>query len=223
MINKVYIGIPSRSKGHWGTYTGLIGAISTAAPKGIQCMLDPHVGSSLICRARQNITYKFLYENPDYNYFLQVDDDVQLPRDAIVKMVEADKNVVGGMYSIKSTAGKIAMRAKGDKKLLINDHPDQLVEVQYLSTGCFLQKREVVQKAWNEYEEDRGYLLCEDDSGLSLEQRKRVAMYTPFIYKQEYLSEDWAYCQRLIDMWELIWAHTGVKCVHWGLAPYGIE
>jgi hypothetical protein len=233
-MKKVYIGIPSRTKGFWHAYTALLQATQYAATKGIMCAIDPHVGASLICRARTNITWKFLYLNPECDYFMQLDDDVQLPYDALVKLVEADKNIVGGMYALKTKMGKIAIRSKKSKPFSIKEHPDEVMEINYLSGGCILQKREVVQKAWDHYKDLRylensnkfeagydGIKLQEKEDDIKL--RNRVALYQPYIYKNEYLSEDWAYCQRMIDMGEKVWLHTGVKCSHWGLASYGIE
>lgn len=217
----VYIGIPSRTKGFWDMYTHLLLACNVAAQKQILCTIDPHVGSSLICRARQNITNKFLYENPKAEYFLQLDDDVALPPNAIVDMVEAidgscDVNVIGGAYALKTTKGQVALRMLGNKKYSVDGFDGGLLEVKYLSTGCFMQNREVVQAAWDHYKKDRSYIDNKD-------RKQRVALYTPFIYDDEYLSEDWAYCQRLIDMGEKMWLHTAVKCGHWGLAQYGVK
>jgi hypothetical protein len=45
---------------------------------------------------------------------------------------------------------------------------------------------------------------------------KAWALYMPFIYNQEYLSEDWGYCQRARDAGFEVWVHGGVKCAHWG-------
>jgi hypothetical protein len=218
----VHISVPSRSKGFWQTYTALLTAIGYAGQNGILCTLSPHVGSSLICRARQNTTYEFLFDNPNADYFFQVDDDVQLPRDGIVKLINAKKNVVGGMYALKSNhTTRLALRAKGDKYVDIKTIPNQLVEIQYLSTGCFMQTRDVVQRAWDYYKKDRSYTVRVKE-GVDAGPKPRVALYTPYIYKDEYLSEDWAYCQRLIDMGEKIWLHTGVPCGHWGMANYGV-
>ena len=219
----VYIAVPSRTKGFWSAYMGILIASGVAAQKGIRCVVKPHVGTSLICRARQNITYEFLYENTNCDYFLQLDDDVALPPDGIVKLVESGKRVVGGMYSLKSKAGKVAIRGLGDEIFKLQDFPDQLKEVKYVSGGCFMQTRDVAQWAWDYYKPTRGYEANDRTKSDGSPERQRVALYTPFIYKNEYLSEDWAYCQRLIDIGEKIWLHTGVACVHWGLAPYGID
>jgi hypothetical protein len=217
----VYIGIPSRQQGFWDAYTGLLGAINFAAAKGIFCAIAPHVGSSLICRARQNITWEFLKQHTQCDYFFQLDDDVQLPPDALVKLIEADKDIIGGMYSLKSKAGKIAIRGLNNETFKVSECPDQVKEVQYISGGCVMQTRKNVQEAWDHYK-DLYYTDNSEKYGKGKKIRQRCALYMPYIYKDEYLSEDWAYCQRLIDMGKKIYVHTGVKCVHHGLAAYGI-
>lgn len=215
---KVYISIPSRTKGFWSTYMHLLQAVSYAVPNGIQCLIDPHVGSSLICRARTNMTHQFLFDHPEYDFFLQLDDDVAIPQRAIVDMVNSGVDVVGGVYSLKSKKGLCAIRMLGDKKVSTKDFDGGLLEIKYLAGGCFMQHRDVVERAWNYYKKDRSYT----ENSIYHSNRDRVALYTPFIYKDEYLSEDYAYCQRLRDMGEKIWLHTAVKCDHWGLANYGV-
>lgn len=214
---QVYVGIPSRTKGYWSMYKGLLNNLITCARAGVNLIIDPLVGCSLICRARQDMTQKFLKDNPNCTHFFQLDDDVELPPDAILKLVQSGHDVVGGMYPHKSTAGTIALR--GIKPYKISDYGDECVEVAYLSTGCFMQTREVVQKAWDHYT-DLKY-SANLDPKVSTDTERR-ALYMPYIHDDEYLSEDWAYCQRLIDMGEKIYVHNGVRCPHWGLAPYGI-
>ena len=45
----------------------------------------------------------------------------------------------------------------------------------------------------------------------------------PYIYHNEYLSEDWAFCQRAMDMGHKIYMHSGVQCGHWGLFNYKFD
>jgi hypothetical protein len=165
------------------------------------------------------MTWQFLKQNEQCDYFLQIDDDVAIPPNAIVDLVESGKDVIGGMYSLKSTKGQLAIRLKGNQVRKIDTIGDDPLEIKYLATGIFMQTRDVVQRAWDHYAPTRTYL----DNDKSEKDLKRVALYTPYIYKDEYLSEDYAYCQRLIDMGEKIWLHPHVKCDHWGLANYGVK
>jgi hypothetical protein len=208
MIN-VYVGIPSRTKGYWSMYQGLLANVMNCAQHGINVAIDPKVGCSLICRARQDMTHKFLFENPVATHFFQLDDDVQLPPDAIYKLVSADKDIIAGMYPHKDNRGTIPIR--GFDTFKVQDlQPEEIVEVAYLSTGCLMQKREFVQKMWDSYE-DLSY-----EANITSGDKDRRALYMPYIHDKEYLSEDWAYCQRALDIGTKIYLHSGVKCPHWG-------
>ena len=225
-MTKVYLGIASRNNGSWGMFDSVIRNLITAQRNGITVSLEPHVGDSLICRARQEMTWKFL--QTDCTHFMQLDDDIQLPTNAILKLVQANKPIVGGAYCLKydnetkgdkqiTGNGRIAaLRAFGSFN--IQEHPDELIKLKYLSTGCFLQKREVVEKMWEQYG-DRQYWA----NVARVDKDERRALYTPMIYNEEYLSEDWAYCQRAVDAGYDIWLHTGVLCGHWGMSKYTLD
>lgn len=177
--------------------------------------IEPHVGQAVICRARQEMTYKFL--QTDCTHFMQLDDDIQLPPDAIVKLVEADKPIVGGAYRLKQNVSEAALRAF--RTFNTKDVPDELVKVKYLSTGCFLQKREAVEAMWDKYTN----LKYRASSTTDTNEGERRALYMAMIHDGEYLSDDWAYCQRATDAGYDIWLHTGVKCGHWGIYNYEFE
>ena len=208
-----------------------------AQRNGIVISIEPHVGDSLICRARQEMTWKFL--QTDCTHFMQLDDDIQLMSDAILKLVKADKPIVGGAYGLKdltkvngeanvvSGGGhKAALRSFGS--LNLEDYSDQLVKIQYLSTGCFLQKREVIETMWDKYTDleyySTGYTYPDTQAKSTVVGKdERRALYMPMIYEGEYLSEDWAYCKRASDIGYDIWLHTGVLCGHWGIYQYKLD
>ena len=211
MQAKVYIGIPSRNDGSWGMFQSLISNIVFLAQNKIVALIEPHVGDSLICRARQEMTWKFL--QTDCTHFMQLDDDIQLPTDGILKLIQADKDMIGGVYRIKNNSGKIA-----SKELEEIDYT-KINVVKYLSAGCFLQKREAVERMWKKYKELEYDIGCDysDNRG------KRIALYMPMLHGEDYLSEDWAYCQRATDIGFKMYLHTGVLCGHWGLHNYELK
>lgn len=218
----VFIGIPSRTKGYWGMFQSLLGAVLYSQQNGVSALVYPLVGCSLICRARQDLTATFLNEYPEATHFLQLDDDVQIPPNTLLKLLAADKPIISGLYSHKNKAGYLPIRAK--KKFKITEcEPNEIKEVQYVPTGCLMQTREVVQKMWDSYPDLHYKTTVVPYAPLAEDKRPRAALYQPYIYKDEYLSEDFAYCQRLQDIGEKIYAHTGVRCVHHGLASYGIQ
>lgn len=221
---KIYLGIASRKDGSWGMFQSILRNAMTLNREKMQLTIEPNVGDSLICRSRQDMTYKFL--QTDCTHFMQLDDDIELQSNAILKLVKADKPIVGGVYRLKTmekevkeldemtkTGYQLALRAI--TPFSISGDSEDLVKIRYLSTGCFLQKREVVEKMWDNYSELTYYH--------NTTTKERRALYMPMVYKEEYLSEDWAYCQRAMDIGYDVWLHTGVYCGHWGIYNYGFN
>jgi hypothetical protein len=151
----------------------------------------------------------------DCDYLFTLDDDIELEPDALCKLVEADKDIIGGVYRLKTNEIKQNPYAL---RFLAEDHTidyDQITEVQYLSTGCMLHKRSFIEELVDAYPDLYFYE--------NLTANEIPALYMPYIYKREYLSEDWAFCQRAIDAGHKIWLHAGVQCTHWGLHPYKVS
>ena len=96
----------------------------------------------------------------------------------------------------------------------------QTVEVKYLSTGCMLASSKLIEDMVKAYPD-----LEYDQNGTD---KIAYALYQPYIHVQpsgfrEYLSEDWAFCQRAIDIGYSVWADGSIKCGHWGLIKYDFE
>jgi len=181
-------------------------AMVFAAKKGINCAFPPRIGESLICRARNNELVTMRQRN--FDYLFSIDDDIDIPNYTIAKLIEDDKPIVAGFYRLKTAEPLTAVRLPADGPNMAEVLQRKLVTPAiYVSTGCFLVKREVVEGMITKYPE--------------LKYRRNVtndecwALYMPFIYKGEYLSEDWAFCQRARDAGFEVWADGGIKCGHW--------
>lgn len=215
---KIYTSVISRHQGHWAMFSAFQTAAAVASHAGHIPMLAPHVGDSLCCRARQNALAHFLKSDADYLFTL--DDDVAIPENALVDLINADKDIIGGFYRLKknppageefSIADYIAFR--GLVPFNLNDN--EPVRVKYISNGCIMHKRKFIEDMVNHYPE---LLYKENETG-----NDRWALYQPYVYNNEYLSEDWAFCQRAIDKGYEMWMHTGVLCDHWGLQKFGFH
>jgi len=211
----VYISVCSRQHAEWGAIIKLQEAMQVARSEGISTTLAPRVGESLICRARQNSLYDFYKRK--FDYLFTVDDDVEVPIDVITKLVNADKDMIGGFYRLKDKSKALtAVR-------LLNgniDFPeifkkDLTLEVKYLSTGCMLVKRGVVKKMMKAYPELK-YTA-------NITNNKQYALYMPYIHNNEYLSEDWAFQQRAHEIGFKSWADGSIRCGHWGLVKYDFK
>lgn len=211
-LKTVFISCCTRSKVEWGTSLSISAAMQKLREAKISSTLAPRVGESLICRARQNDIVKFRESKADFLF--SVDDDIQLPDDAILKLIEADKDIVAGFYRLKD-------QSKAQTAIRLDKHGPACGEILkagitapaiYVSAGCMLVKRCVIE-AMIKY-----YSALEYTRNLT--QDAAWALYMPYINGKEYLSEDWAFCQRAIDAGFEIWCHGGVRCGHWGKIKY---
>ena len=218
MNNKIYVSIISRHEGHWGMFTAFQQAAGYAVNYGYQPLLAPLVGDSLVSRARNTSLRNFL--DTDCDWFFTLDDDIAMPPETFIKLIQADKPMVGGFYRLKKLPPEgddwnirdmIAFR--GLNAFVLGD--DDLVEVDYISTGCVMHKRSFIEEMVAHYPE----LAYKENVTL----RDMSALYQPYVYNEEYLSEDWAFCQRALDKGYKLYMHSGVLCVHWGLYQYGFN
>jgi hypothetical protein len=126
-----------------------------------------------------------------------------------VKLAEADKDIVAGIYRLKVDNPVAAVRLPfGGPTWAEILGKGLLTPAIYVSTGCFMVKRKVVEGMIEKYPELHYKRNVKAD--------KAWAFYMPCIYQEEYLSEDWAFCQRARDAGFEVWVHGGMKCAHWG-------
>ena len=208
---KVFISCCSRSKPEWPMALSIQDAMRYAGRKGITTTFRPRIGESLICRARQNDLTVFMQR--DFDFLFSVDDDVVLPQEAISRLVAADKDIIAGVYRLKEEEPHTAIRISKNGPTWPEVLRKGLVTPAiYVSTGCFLVKRKVVETMIEKYPE-LGYRR-------NVHNDRCWAFYQPFVYRDEYLSEDWAFCQRARDIGFEVWVDGSVRCGHWGKKLY---
>lgn len=216
MIKKVYISVCSRRAPEWGMILKLKIAMNYASKHKITTVLAPRVGESLICRARNNSLIDFM--ESDCDFLFTIDDDIELPLNTIVKLVENDKDICAGFYRLKRddkahTAVRILKETKDAIPVFSDIFKKGLViPAQYVSTGCMLVKRSVIDAMVKHYPE------LHYTQNMTF--KPACALYQPYIHDDEYLSEDWAFCQRARDAGFEIWADGSIRCAHWGLIKY---
>ena len=72
--------------------------------------------------------------------------------------------------------------------------PKDLHEVRWLAGGCMMIRKEVIEKLTKEF----------------------LVPNLPMIYKNEYLSEDFSFCQRCIEKGYKIYAEPSINLGHQG-------
>jgi hypothetical protein len=186
---------------------------------------------SLISRVRNVHLSIFFYEYPECDYFVSLDSDLEIvncfaSNNIFAKLIGCQKEFVGGLYALKMP-GEVkcsSIPMEHDKRI----HFDSgLVEMRWLSSGCWCLHRSVVKKMIDAYP-DLTYNGDDNASG-----KKIHALYMPAIYSMDdphdpskkfkkYLSEDWSFCQRWKGIGGEIFADTSIALRHIGKTSFSL-
>jgi FkbM family methyltransferase len=179
-----------------------------------------------VARTRNNLTADFM--KTDCTHLLFIDCDLIFSSEHIARIVSHSEDVVGGFY---------AKKQEGPLEWVINTFPgpvekrtDGLHKVAYIGTGFICIRRNVIERMIERYPHiafaaDYGtreimhdiwpmtvYCAeCGDSAGES-------CTHAP--HSRRYLSEDWFFCQRWMDMGGEVFGDTGVVLKHVGPAIF---
>jgi len=137
---------------------------------------------------------KSMVEKPDYVFF--IDADNVFKADTLIKLVEADKDVIFGVY-FQRNKPYLPVMFRNDENGVARFHTefkgDSIEEIDYCGAGCLLVKMEVLEKLNYPYQ---------------------------YIYRnlksKTTIGEDIVFCQKIKDAGFKIFAHTGVDVGHIG-------
>jgi GT2 family glycosyltransferase len=137
----------------------------------------------------------------NYDYIFWVDADILLPENALVNLLEHDKDIVSGVYVYKDLVNDSAVLKRfngndkyGDvkvKELLDEPSPS---EIDACGFGCVLMKTEILKKI----------------------------EYPYFVYTAD-MGEDVYFCRKLQNAGVKIYADNRVLCGHKGTVNYNIR
>lgn len=111
------------------------------------------------CVANRNILRKMALTS-DADYFLFMDDDIILPRDALSKMIMHKKDIMGGWYKMENSTNYVAGAWVADHIFIHYQKPQEhVIKVDTIGMGCALLSRKVVEAVPFEVGLDR---ICKD-------------------------------------------------------------
>lgn len=201
---------------------------------------------SLIPRARNVLVARFLAD-PEATHLMFIDADISWNPEDIEKMILADKDIIGGVYPKKAyywerlkteaVCGKVnklnddnsppSSYSSEIEPLLLDyvvrpldreELKKDVAEVKYIGTGFMLIKRDVLEKMCEEFKNT--HFRFDRNNGNKDEEKWLHALFDCKIQNEEYLSEDYLFCQRWRDMGGKIHAYTKAKLNHIGLNPH---
>lgn len=190
------------------TFSSFVRFSLLARQHNLNWSLDTMVNESLITRGRNNLAAKMMH-NEKATHLMFIDSDIRFDADAIMKLVDADKDIVGGMYPVKGYPIRYVVNGTADPVL-----EGQLEEVRHIGTGFMMIKRTVFTQMFAKFPEKK----FKDSINVG-------AQYEPFMYALfetcldadgHYMSEDWYFCDKWRDMGGKIFAHKGIVLSHTG-------
>ena len=169
------------------------------------------IGAS-VEHAKQMMYKKFL--ETDCTHYFAVDADIFFFYEGISPidiLVNLNKEIVGGIYVYKKLPCLPAHRPLDLQEIyekegkFPNDYkfviPKELHEVRWLAGGCQMIKREVIEKLMKE----------------------NLVPNLPMVYKNEYVSEDFSFCERARQIGYKIYAEPSIKLGHQGTYLYTLD
>lgn len=203
--------------------------------RGIGLFVDLIGGDALITRARSRLAARFLAHG-QATHILFCDADIGFAPQNLFRLLDADKPVIGGVYPVKSIDwAKVRTAAKADAADLMAASvgyvlrfiptPDHSVEIDgglakvaYAGTGFLLIARAAMQRIVDAHPELRAKMGDMNDRLAD----EAVMVFETMIEPQtgQYLSEDYAFCRRWLDLGGEIWADLEARLTHVGAAAY---
>jgi hypothetical protein len=219
----VTIGTPAYGGNVTSGYaTSLAASVSLFQSHGIDLQAIVLTNHSVIQMARNRVFREFL--KTDSEMLVWIDSDIQWNPLDLLKLCLHDEDVVGGTYRKKNPATTefTVQLIRG------NLDPDDrgLLEIDRIGTGFLRVTREALEKLIENSEEvsvdvnskriDIGAVTKYQDSGAGF-------LYNVFevgVYKGEFLSEDYLFCEKLKEKGYKIMLDTKINLGHEGTYTY---
>jgi len=181
---------------------------NTARQLGIDWTVETMTNESLISRARNTLTAKFLHTEGS-THLMFIDADIGWEPWHLLVLLNRKVDVIGGLYPMKSMPIKWCVNGIPGKE----EGEDNLVEVTKTGTGFLLIKRDVFDKL-DAHPAVRAFA---NDIGLPPELNKYMKTYFDTAVREgRYYSEDWTFCENWRDIGGQVWVDKRVLLRHTG-------
>lgn len=225
---KIFLSIPILEKPDFKMIYSTYQAILSSGKHQVRMYVNEN--DSLISRVRNVHLSTFLNDYPDYDYFCSIDSDIEIvncfaTNNIFNKLIDADKDFIGGLYALKQfEKPPMCSSIPLDTNMNRSNIPFNkgIIEMLWLSSGCWMIKRSVIEKMVEAYPE-LTYVGDDNVAGKPIH-----GLCIPAIFEVEsngkkfkkYLSEDWAFAHRWKQIGGKIHADTSIVLRHLGKIPY---
>ena len=190
------------------TFMSYIKWSNAARQLGIDWTMETMTNESLISRARNTLTAKFLH-NKDSTHLMFIDADIGWEPWHLMVMLDRQVDVIGGLYPMKSLPVKWCVNGFDGAE----EGANGLQEVTKTGTGFLLIKRDVFEKL-DAHPAVKPFI---NDIGLPTELNPHMKTYfDTAVRENRYYSEDWTFCENWRDLGGKVWVDKRVLLKHTG-------
>jgi hypothetical protein len=205
----------------------ILGLTFELARAGHEVSFSKVYNESLITRARNNLVYEFLNSTADVLLFVDADEGFNAAD--VVKMLECDKDIIGGIYPMKNINWENVKKAvlAGKENLAeytgffaLNMLPGQSqiklsepVEVTEVATGLMAIKRSVFEKMEKHCPK---YALNNSTANFEFDKMVTEFFATSITPEGILLSEDYHFCRKWRSMGGQVYAAPWISVDHAG-------
>ena len=197
------------------TFMSFIKWANTARQLNIDWTLETMVNESLISRARNTLSAKFLHMD-DATHLMFIDADIGWEPWHLLVLLNRDVDVIGGLYPMKTMPIKWVVNGFEGAE----EGPDGFQEVSKAGTGFLLIKKHVFEKL-NSHPAVKQY---KNDIGLDPIYDQYLKTYFDTAVRQNrYYSEDWTFCENWRDLGGKIYMDKRILLRHSGSYVFCME
>ena len=190
------------------TFMSYIKWANMARQLGIEWTVETMTNESLISRARNTLTAKFLHTK-ESTHLMFIDADIGWEPWHLLVLLNRKVDVIGGLYPMKSMPIKWCVNGIPGQE----EGVDNLVEVTKTGTGFLLIKREVFEKL----DAHPAVKPFANDIGLDPALNKYMKTYFDTAVREgRYYSEDWTFCENWRDIGGQVYVDKRVLLKHTG-------
>ena len=197
------------------TFMSYIKWSNAARQLGLDWTMETMTNESLISRARNTLTSKFLH-NKESTHLMFIDADIGWEPWHLLVMLDRNVDIIGGLYPMKSLPVKWCVNGFEGAE----EGPNGLQEVTKTGTGFMLIKRDVFEKM-NAHPAVKPFL---NDIGLPAELNPYMKTYfDTAVRENRYYSEDWTFCENWRDLGGKVWVDKRVLLKHTGTYVFDFQ
>ena len=190
------------------TFMSYIKWSNAARQLGIDWTMETMTNESLISRARNTLTAKFLH-NKDSTHLMFIDADIGWEPWHLMVLLDRQVDVIGGLYPMKSLPVKWCVNGFDGAE----EGANGLQEVTKTGTGFLLIKRDVFENL-DAHPAVKPFI---NDIGLPVELNPHMKTYfDTAVRENRYYSEDWTFCENWRDLGGKVWVDKRVLLKHTG-------